>query len=280
MTSSPATRPTAAAHPADAARAERPGRPAWWVVTDRELRDLWVAGRGLPLLLAFTVLISVTTYLVATNQALNFLEQRESVSLTLQVAVAVGGLLVLLGSADAVSGERERGSLESLLLTPAPGWALVVGKGLAAMTLWAGAYVLTLPYMWSLGSGVGVVGSAAAGGLLVGFLLALFLAGFGLTVSLLARSNRVSLAVAVFTLLALYAPSQMPSAAQKGWFGDLLLRVDPFTAGLTFLGKVIVNGRSFSQEADWLVGPVVLAILLPAVAIGLAVRRGLVGSRL
>ena len=47
-------------------------------------------------LFAFSLLLSVITYLAATNSALNFLEQREAVNLTLQVAVAVGALLDLL----------------------------------------------------------------------------------------------------------------------------------------------------------------------------------------
>ena len=41
--------------------------PAWAVVARQELRDLWLAGRGLPLLVAFTVLLSVITYLTAEN---------------------------------------------------------------------------------------------------------------------------------------------------------------------------------------------------------------------
>lgn len=49
-------------------------------------------------------------------------------NLTLQVAVAVGALLALLVAADAVSGERERGTLESLLLTPVARGELVLGK--------------------------------------------------------------------------------------------------------------------------------------------------------
>ena len=163
------------------------------VVADRELRDLWLAGRGLPLLLAYTVLLSVTSYLVAANQALNFLEQREAVGLTLQLAVAVGALLVLLGAADSVSGERERGTLESLLLSPAPRRALLIGKAVAALSLWAAAWIVSVPYVWYLGRGVDVVGSAAASSLVVGSLLALFLAGYGLVISTIASSNRVSL---------------------------------------------------------------------------------------
>ena len=98
------------------------------VVARQELRDLWIGGRGLVLAFAFSVLLSAITYLGATNQALNFLERREAVNLTLQVAVGVGALLTLLAAADAISGERERGTLESLLLTPVAREGLVVGS--------------------------------------------------------------------------------------------------------------------------------------------------------
>jgi ABC-2 type transport system permease protein len=235
---------------------------AWLVVAARELSDLWRGGRGPGLLLAYTLLLSTTTYLVATNRALNFLEQREAVSLTLQVAVAFSALLVLVASADAVSGERERGTLEGLLLSPAPRRALVVGKGMAALSLWLAAWIVALPYVLYLGLGVGVVWRALVVGLLAGGLLSLALSGFGLLVSLVSRSNRISLTVALFSLLALYAPTQMPSAAQSGQVGDLLLRADPVTAALHYVGAVLVSGRGPIDQAPWLVGPLVLALLL------------------
>ena len=52
------------------------------IVSGEELRDLWLDGKGQELMLGFALQLSVTSYLVATNQALNFLEQREDVSLT------------------------------------------------------------------------------------------------------------------------------------------------------------------------------------------------------
>ena len=117
----------------------------WIVVLQQELRDLWLGGRGLVLSFGFSLLLSVIAYLTATNEALNFLEQRESVSLTLQVAIAVGTLLALLAGADAVSGERERGSLETLLLTPVSRRQLATGKLLAAVSLWLAAFAISLP---------------------------------------------------------------------------------------------------------------------------------------
>src|SRR5919201_96573 len=109
--------------------------PGFAVVLEQELRDLWLGGRGLLLSLAFSLLLSVIAYLVATNTALNFLEARESVNLTLQVAIAVGGLLALLAAGDAVSGERERGTLETMLLTPVPRLQVTGAKLLAAFSL-------------------------------------------------------------------------------------------------------------------------------------------------
>jgi ABC-2 type transport system permease protein len=240
---------------------------AWIVVTGQELRDLWLGGRGLVLTFAFSLLLSVISYLVATNQALNFLEQRETVNLTLQVAIAVGALLALLAAADTVSGERERGTLESLLVTPVSRLEITLGKLLGALSLWLAALVITVPYIWFLGRGVGLVGEALASGLVVGTLIAVFLASFGVLVSVFAASNRVSLSLSLVVLLALFVPTQLPSSAQQGWAGDLLLRLNPLTAGEHYVGKIVTNGHAWSQDISWLVSPAVAAVVFTVAAL-------------
>jgi ABC-2 type transport system permease protein len=240
----------------------------WAIVAEQELRELWLGGRGLLLSVAFSVLLSIIAYLTATNRALNFLEQRESVNLTLQVAIAVGSLLALLAAADGISGERERSTLESLLLAPVSRLDITVGKLTAALSLWLVALVITIPYVWFLGRGVGLVGSAVLLGLIVGTLLAVFLASVGMLVSLFATSNRVSLSLSLFLLLAIFTPTQLPSSAQKGWAGELLLRVNPLTAGEHYVGKIVVNDHSWSEDVSWLLSPVVAAaVFLALVAI-------------
>jgi ABC-2 type transport system permease protein len=234
----------------------------WTVVLVQELRDLWLGGRGLALSFGFSLLIALIAYLTATNTALNFLEQRESVNLTLQVAIAVGGLLTLLAAADAVSGERERGTLETLLLTPVSRRQVLTGKLLSALSLWVAAFVITAPYVWFLGRGVGVVRDGLVTGFVVGSLVACFLASLGLVISLLCNSNRVSLSVSLFLLLALFAPTQLPSSAQQGWAGELLLRINPITAGEHYVGKVITNGHAWDEDVSWLLAPAVAAAVL------------------
>jgi ABC-2 type transport system permease protein len=244
----------------------------WTVVARQELRDLWLSGRGLLLAFGFSVLVSAITYLAATNEALNFLEQREAVNLTLQAAVAVGALLALLVAADAISGERERGTLETLLLTPLPRRQLLSGKLVAALSLWFVALLIAVPYVWFLADEVGAVGDALGTGLLVGTLLAVSLTAFGLLVSSLASSNRLSLSVSLFVLLALFAPTQLPSGAEKGWVGEMLMRVNPFTAGEHYIVKVVIDQHSWTQDASWLVSPVAAAVVLSALALLTAPR--------
>lgn len=241
--------------------------PGWWIVLGQELRDVWLGGRGPALAFAFSLILSAVAYLVATNTALNFLEQREAVGLIVQVSVAMGGLLVVIAAADAVSGERDRGTLEPLLLAPVPRRQIAAGKLIAALSLWPAAFLVALPYVWFLGRGVGVVGDAVVVGLLVGTLMALELGALGLLLSLFAGSNRVSLALSVFILLALFAPTQLSAGAQQGWAADLMLHANPLTAGVHYVGRVLVDGHSLAREADLLVAPAVAVVALAAVVL-------------
>jgi len=106
-------------------------------------------------------------------------------------------------------------------------------------------------------------------------LLAVFLAGLGLLISALAGSNRMSLSISLFVLLAFYAPNQMPTGAQQGWAGDLLLRIDPLSSGLHYLGKIVVDGHGAGRDASWLLSPAIAAVLACAAALVLGGRVSL-----
>lgn len=231
------------------------------------MRDLWLSGRGFVLLFSFSVLASAITYIAATSEGINFLEKRETVNLTLQVAVMFGALLALLVAADAVSGERERGTLESLLVTPVPRGDLVAGKLLAALSIWVAALVVSVPYLWFLGRDVGAVDDAVLAGVLVGTLVAVSLTAFGIIVSVLASSNRLSLSVSLFVLLALFAPTLLPGGAKQGWAGELLQRVNPMTAAEHYMRNVVINQYDWTKELSWLASPLLASAGLTLIAV-------------
>jgi ABC-2 type transport system permease protein len=236
------------------------GQPGWLVVAEQEFRDLWASGRGLILLFLFSVLLSAVAYLTSTNLALNFLEQRESVNLVLQFAVAVGVLAVLVVSADGISGERERGTLETLLVTPVSRRSIIIGKLSTALTLWFATFLVSIPYLWVLGREVGILGPALALGFGVGTLLAVGLGSIGLLISAACNSNKTSVAASLLLLLILFAPSQLPSGPQ-GWFFEALQRANPVASGLTYSSSLLVEGHSWTQDLSYLITPLLTAII-------------------
>lgn len=239
----------------------------------RELRDLWLRGRGLPLLIAYAVLLSVTSYVAATNRELNFLEQREALNQTLQIAVAIAALLVLVAAADAISGERDRGTLEPLMVVPIDRRALVAGKAIAVLSIWCAAYLCVVPYVVYLSRGTRVTAAALVGGFVVGTALSVFAAAAGLILSVVAATSRTSIPLSLFLLVALFAPTQLPTSARQAWFGTLLLHANPFTSGLRYLGKLVVDAHGYTDDIGWLVGPLIAAVVVVAIA-------AVIGSRI
>lgn len=102
------------------------------------------------------------------------------------------------------SEERRSGTLESLLTTPVPPWALVGGKFFAALGLVALAVVLTLP----LPVTVSLMGPLDWGPVIGGYIATLFLAGayvaIGLTMSSYTDNPVVALILTTLVCLLFY----------------------------------------------------------------------------
>src|SRR5215217_3482843 len=242
-------------------RAAIQGQSGWLVIAEQESRDLWTSGRGLILLFLFSILLSAVTYLTSTNQALNFLERREAVNLLLQLAVAVGVLVTLVVSADGISGERERGTLESLLVTPVSRRGIIAGKLIAALSLWLAAFLVSVPYVWVLARAVGILSKALILGLVVGTIVAIGMASIGLLISAVCNSNKTSLAASAFLLLILFAPTQLPSGLPQGWFFDVLVRANPVDAALSYLSTQLLQGGPWTEDLSYLISPLLTAVL-------------------
>jgi len=83
----------------------------------------------------------------------------------------------------------------------------------------------------------------------------------------------------MLVLLALYAPTQFPVGATTGWAGELLQRFNPLTAGLHFLGRLVIDGRGAVEEASWLAAPGIFAAAAAITGAAAARRLRLAGVR-
>ncbi len=236
--------------------------PGWWLIMWRELADAWVGGKSLILILLFSILQGMSAYVFASNSELSLIPPKEMVFLTLQTAIATGLFVSLIIGADSISGERERATLETLLLAPTSRRQIVFGKFLAAISAWPVAMLITTPFLYVLSQrDMEAFNEAMIGGSILGSFLALGFTAFGMLISLWSNSNRTSLFVSLIVYLICLLPTQFPGTAQTGTMGRMLKRINPMESVNQYLEKTIVNNRTLAEYWDWLAAPVIFVVV-------------------
>jgi len=246
----------------DSALLSGPRLGAWWVVCRRDLQELWIGGRALMLLLVYTIVIGVMTYLMVKGSQLDLTPPKEMVWSTLQTCMYVGVFMGLLIGADTLSGARERAVMETLLLTPASRTQIVLGKFLASMSPWPAALAVTLPCVLVVSQGDPILIPSLIWAGSVGTMLIIGFTGLGMLVSFWSNANRTSLFISLSIYLLFLLPALLPGRAQKGLVGKFFQRSNPLAAGDQFLERVIVNNQTLHSYGDWLRGPIVFLVVV------------------
>jgi len=259
----------------------RSSRPVWTLVLTQELRELWVGGRALNLLVLFSVLMSGTAFLLATNTELSLATPRLAMVTMLQSAITFGLFIGLIVAAESVSGERERATLEPLLLTPADRRQVVLGKYLAALSPWPAAMALAIPYIVVLAQGDVALDIALVWGAALGTLLVASFVGIGLLASIWSGSSRSSLFVALLIYLLALLPAQLPGEFVASPAGAAVQALVPLESVRQFLNQYLVDGVALDDARLLLIAPTVALVAILVMVFGVAAPRlGLDGASL
>jgi ABC-2 type transport system permease protein len=257
----------------------RRSRPVWTLVLTQELRELWVGGRALNLLVLFTVLMSGTAFLLATNTELSLATPRLAMVTMLQSAITFGLFIGLIVAAESVSGERERATLEPLLLTPADRRQVVLGKYVAALSPWPAALVLAIPYIVVLAQGDVALDIALVWGAVLGTLMVASFAGIGLLASIWSGSSRSSLFIALLIYLLALLPAQLPGEFVASPAGAAVQALVPLESVRQFLNQYLLDGVALDDARLLLIAPTVALVAILVVLFGVAAPRlGLDGA--
>ncbi|NJD58842.1 MAG: hypothetical protein FIA98_05520 [Anaerolineae bacterium] len=238
------------------------GRPAWWLGFTRELADLWIGGKALNMILIYSLLLGIMVYVYSYNSELSLIPPKEMVYEMLKNAMAVSLFISLVIGADMLSGERERNTLESLLLTPVNRGQVILGKFLAGISPWPAALLIAIPYLIVVSQGDDVIGPAIFWGAITGSALVPAYLGLGILVSFWSSSNKVSYFVSLGLYIMFLVPAQLPGRAQTGAAGQFLQWINPLAAVNHFLSKHLVNYRTVAEFWRLLISPAVFLILI------------------
>jgi ABC-type Na+ efflux pump permease subunit len=259
--------------------ADRPDRPVWWLVFRQELEELWVGGKALNLLILFGILISITGFLLATNNELSLTPPRSMIVVMIHTAMTFGLFIGLVIASESISGERERATLEPLLLAPAGRRQIVFGKFLAALSPWPIAYLYTVPYVITLAQGDLALWPAVAWGAVLGTMTTVAFTGLGMLVSLWSTSSRTSLFVGLLIYILAQLPPQLPGEFLTSPAGALVQALDPLEAVRQFLIQGFIEVKVVDQLWPLLYAPIVATLVILAVLfLYAAPRLGLEGG--
>jgi ABC-2 type transport system permease protein len=247
------------------------------------LRDLKAAvhtWKGLVWLLVTALIFSATSYLFLTNRELSLLDQTEMLWLLSKVIIGAALLVTVIDASSLITSEFENETIESLLLSPLALGGLVLGKLLAALTMWMFVYAAAVPYMVVTAAGSRLTGDFLA---YVGLFGTLAVLGFTLLVlgiSFFYRSFRNTLTTALVILLALALPALFSPVLKTTVLARIAGAANPLDSIFAGLDNVLVDYHTALVANLGFLLPVLVFCLLALGFLMLAVRafkrRGIV----
>jgi ABC-type transport system involved in multi-copper enzyme maturation permease subunit len=194
------------------------------------------------------------------------------------LCVGLGLLVAGILGGDAIAGERERATLESVLLAPVSRNSLVAGKVWAVLAAWLLIFAISIPYILVVGAGSTVSASALIYTFVLGTLCVAGFAALIVGLSALASSGRSVTLGSLVVFVAMSAPTLLGTALQKSWFGAIYNALSPFAQVRLSLDSVIVDKEGLLVQLPHVGALVVFAALGSAFAAFAAGRVSLEGG--
>lgn len=218
------------------------------LIARKEAGELLLSLRGLAWLMAVAVALSVFGLLLVSDTELSLLDNAQVVYDMVAIVTALGGLLALFVGIDAVAGERERGSLVPLLLTPASRDAILLGKLSGVAIAWAVMYVLALPNLWAVGSTGQNLWQGMAVLALLGSPVVLSFGFFGMSLGSWLATARAGLLTGLITLVVSASPLLLGPSLRQSAVGRAFDAVNPFSAAVNAYDAVIIDSQTILAQ--------------------------------
>ena len=223
------------------------------LIAGKETGELLLDLRGLAWLLAMTAVLSGFALLLVGDTELSLLDNAQVVYDMVGIVTAVGALLALVVGLDTIAGERERGSLVPLLLTPVARDGILLGKLGGVAVAWVVMYGLAVPYLWAVGS----TGQNLAAGLLtlalLGTPVVLGFGFFGMGLGARLPMARTGLLIGLIALLLAASPLVLGPSLRQSAIGRAFDAVNPFSAAVNAYDAVIIDSQAITAQAANLV---------------------------
>lgn len=218
------------------------------LLAQKEAGELLLSSRGIIWLLTLSAVLSGFALLLIGSTELSLLDNAQVVYDMAGIATALGALLAVVAGTDAIAGERERGSLLPLLLTPVSRPSILLGKLGGQFAAWALMFVLAVPYVWSVGSTGQNLGETLVLLALLGTPVVLAFGFLAMGVGARLGTVRGSLLVALIALMLSACPLVLGPSLRQSAIGRAFDAVNPFSTALNAYDAVIIDSQTILSQ--------------------------------
>ena len=216
-------------------------------------------------LLIASVVFSITSYLLLTDKELSLLDQTEMLWLFGKIIIGAALLVVIIHASSLITSEFENETAENLFLSPLTMRDFVIGKLLAALSLWVLVYVVSVPYMLVTSAGSGLTLAFVGYVALFGTLCILSFALLAFAVSFPFRSMKNTLTTTLVVMFALSVPAFFSSTLKNNAAAAGFARINPVDNVFSALDNILVDYHTqILQNMTYLLPVVVFCVLMTA----------------
>jgi ABC-type transport system involved in multi-copper enzyme maturation permease subunit len=199
------------------------------------------SSRGAALYLVGCGVLSVFSLLLVSNTELSLLDNAQAVYMMSAIIIALALLIAVIRGSDGFAGERERETLELLLITPVSPAEVAIAKLMGLIFSWFVVFVLSIPYLWAVGSTGQNLISALIYLFVAGTLLVVIFGGFSLALSARMKTFKGALSIGLTAFLLSGSPILLGPSLRQSTVGRFIDLINPFANALNMLDSVVVD---------------------------------------
>ena len=214
----------------------------------KEILEDFKAARGALLLVVTTLVLSAFSVLLVSNTELSLLDNAEAVYMMAGIIIALAALIAVIRGSDGIAGERERETLESLLLAPITGHHIALAKLIGILFTWLMLYLLTIPYLWAVGSTGQNLLPTLQYLLITGTFIVVIFGGMALALSAKMQTFKGALSISMTILLLMGSPVVLGASLRQSTVGHILDLLNPLAGALNTMDSVIIDSQGLTFQ--------------------------------
>ncbi|MCD9026445.1 ABC transporter permease [Cohnella silvisoli] len=227
----------------------------------KESKEHIFSRKGLGFLFVVSLLLSVMSFGFISVKELSLLDQPTVVMTAFRLLLGINILISMVFASTMVAGEKEKGTLESLLLTPLTKRKIIIGKLTAILVFWFVVTLISLPYFFVLSFGTNMFPTILFFLYIVGTALVIAFSSIALIFSTILASTKNAMILGILIFLITLIPMFLSTTMKKSGFAKRINDYSPVSASMKSMKDIFINKLGSS---DILVGliPVIVFLLL------------------